>query len=647
MKRLVALTIVALSVCVLAVCTSEKPSSPLGTGTELVLSMAQSSLASKVEIVLLRAYSDTDTLLVDSTGVADGAFDFGLIHIPAGRAHLVIAGLDAERTVIYSADTVVRIESGANSQLAIRLEPAVPMIKLTPFFRTAQTGQTFVTSLEIHNINRLYAAKLKIAIDRGMALFDQLMDVSGSAVVDAEKTAYVNGDTVEVHIQRPDGADDHIDSDLHVLADLRFYAIGPGRLDISLVADSLVTTDGGIDTSTIYFDGQVVELTGAVTDSSINIPDSNFEWAVREALNKPTGPLFASELATLDSLDARTRMIRDISGAEYMRNLESAVFWENEIGDLSPLSALSELKGLYLGLNYVNDLSPLASLSNLVELDFNHNHVQDISVIANFPRLRLLTGKFADIVDLSAFNSLDSIEVIDLERNQITDISPLSGCTMLRDLLLRDNFVADLTPLTNLTGLTVLDLGNNMVEDIQVLSTLANLHILDLFSNDVIDIEPLVLNTGLDFGDTVYLDRNPLSQTSLLEHIPALKARGVEVFHSLDSLPPYPITDLQADSVTAYKARLIWSAPSDQGDFPRVFEYEIRYHTDSVTVASWIDAELATNDPVPQEPGYQETVWIDGLSPGTEYYFAIKSVDIAGNWSELSVVAFAVTMPPP
>ncbi len=637
----------ALSVCVLTVCTSEKPSSPHGAGAELVLSMAQSSLASKVEVVVLRAYSDSDTMLVDSTGVADGAFDFGLVHLPAGRAHLTVAGLDAARTVIYSADTVVQIESGANSQLAIRLEPAVPMIKLTPFFRTAQTGRTFVTSLEIHNINRLHAAKLKIAIDRRIAIFDQLVDVSGSAVVDAEKTAYVNGDTIEVHIQRPDGADDQIDEHLNILADLRFYAIGPGRLDVSLVADSLVTSDGGIDTSTIYFDGQVIDVSGAVTDSSIYIPDSNFERAIREALEKPTGPLFASELAELDSLDARTRMIGDISGAEYLRNLESAVFWENEIGDLSPLSSLSQLKGLYLGLNYVNDLSPLAGLSNLVELDFNHNHVQDISAIANFPYLRLLTGKSADISDLSAFSSLDSIEVIDLERNQITDISPLSGCAMLRYLLLRDNFVADLTPLTNLADIVVLDLGNNMVEDIAPLSDLTNLHILDLFSNDVTDIEPLVLNAGLDFGDTVYLDRNPLSQTSLLEHIPALKARGVEVFYSIDSLPPYPITDLQADSVTAYKARLIWSAPSDQGDFPRVFEYEIRYHTDSATVASWIDAELATNDPVPQNPGYQEVVWVVGLNPGTEYYFAIKSVDIAGNWSELSVVASAVTMPPP
>jgi len=50
-----------------------------------------------------------------------------------------------------------------------------------------------------------------------------------------------------------------------------------------------------------------------------------------------------------------------------------------------------------------------------------------------------------------------------------------------------------------------------------------------LGNNSIVDISPLVANSGLSEGDTVYLRGNPLSDTSLNEYIPQLEERGVKV----------------------------------------------------------------------------------------------------------------------
>ena len=48
-------------------------------------------------------------------------------------------------------------------------------------------------------------------------------------------------------------------------------------------------------------------------------------------------------------------------------------------------------------------------------------------------------------------------------------------------------------------------------------------------SNQVSDISPLVDNPGLGDIVIVWLRGNPLSEESVNEHIPALRARGVTV----------------------------------------------------------------------------------------------------------------------
>src|SRR4030043_1330031 len=71
------------------------------------------------------------------------------------------------------------------------------------------------------------------------------------------------------------------------------------------------------------------------------IPDAGLQAAIREALNKPQGDLYASELAWLPDLDASGRGIKDLRGLEYCTNLTVLGLSDNQISDVSLLAKLT------------------------------------------------------------------------------------------------------------------------------------------------------------------------------------------------------------------------------------------------------------------------------------------------------------------
>ena len=250
-------------------------------------------------------------------------------------------------------------------------------------------------------------------------------------------------------------------------------------------------------TVTAYQSDGLTSTKAFITDIPLVIPDSNLEAAIREAINKPEGSIYTSDLQPLTVLEAQERGILDLSGLEYCVNLE----W------------------LDLGENNISDISPLAGLTNLWRLNLNNNSISDISPLAGLTNLQGLTN-------------LDSLGLYD---NNISNISPLAGLTNLQGLTnldslgLYDNNVSDISPLAGLTNLRYLELQANNISDISALAGLTNLDSPGLYDNNVSDISPLVENSGLSDGDFVDLFNNPLSTTSVDVYIPQLEARGVTV----------------------------------------------------------------------------------------------------------------------
>jgi len=139
--------------------------------------------------------------------------------------------------------------------------------------------------------------------------------------------------------------------------------------------------------------------------SAIAFPDPNLEAVIREAIGKPEGAIYASDLNRLEFLDASGNGIENITGLEYCINLENLSLKENEITDVSPLSGLNNLTVLDLSSNEIADASLLNSLINLKSLNLSNNQITDASKLSN----------------------LTSLESLNLSGNQVLNVSMLSG----------------------------------------------------------------------------------------------------------------------------------------------------------------------------------------------------------------------------
>jgi Leucine-rich repeat (LRR) protein len=238
-------------------------------------------------------------------------------------------------------------------------------------------------------------------------------------------------------------------------------------------------------------------------------PDYALAVSIRVWIGKPP-PICLSDLEGLTAFGNKTYMtIYDLTGLEYCTGLIHLWTDGNQISDLGPLAGLINLEYINLMSNQISDLGPLAGLINLEYINLEGNQISDL-------------GPLAGLTNLSGLYLSD---------NEITDISPLAGMTDLVSLYLDNNQISDLGPLAELTNLESLNLWANQITDISPLAGLTNLNLLYLESNQISDIYPLVQNPGIGSGDRVYLNNNPLDDTSCTVYLPQLQSRGVYVGH--------------------------------------------------------------------------------------------------------------------
>lgn len=97
-------------------------------------------------------------------------------------------------------------------------------------------------------------------------------------------------------------------------------------------------------------------------------------------------------------------------------------------------------------------------------------------------------------------------------------------------------------------------------------------------------------------------------------------------------------------TVSSDNVVLTWTAPGDDGNSGTATLYDLRYYTSQITDSNWNSATQVSGEPTPSVAGTLETMTISGLDEGVQYFFALKTVDEAGNWSALSNLA-SVTLP--
>lgn len=148
--------------------------------------------------------------------------------------------------------------------------------------------------------------------------------------------------------------------------------------------------------------------------------------------------------------------------------------------------------------------------------------------------------------------------------------------------------------------------------------------------------------TGLTADTAYYVAMKSVDEAGNWSAISNVVARNTAALPA-DRVPPADTTDLAASDVGTNSVLLTWTAPGDDGASGTATLYDIRYDTDPITQFSFVNATQISGEPVPGVYGAAQSVTVTGLDPDTYYYFALSTLDEAGNYSGLSNVVAAKT----
>lgn len=194
-------------------------------------------------------------------------------------------------------------------------------------------------------------------------------------------------------------------------------------------------------------------------EKTVLFPDPLLEEMVRAAMNKPQGDITLAEVEAVTDLQlgidwqqdpVPNSQIKDISGLENFKNLETLNLHFHAITDISPLAGLNKLTNLSLGGNPITDITPLAGLKNLTFLTLFGCQAQDYTPLANLTGLDTLLLEFSTISDVSMLSGLTELRWLSLANTQVRDVSPLSNLSNLRKLKLAESPISDYIPLSGI-----------------------------------------------------------------------------------------------------------------------------------------------------------------------------------------------------
>ncbi|CGF95068.1 lipoprotein [Streptococcus pneumoniae] len=245
----------------------------------------------------------------------------------------------------------------------------------------------------------------------------------------------------------------------------------------------------------------------------------------RENLDDPITKEDLLKVKSLIVVEAKSKGIKDVSGLEYMTNLENLTLEEvklknikfisdlrqlkslsityGELEDIGPLATLEHIEFLTLRNNKISDLSPLSQMKKIKMLDLNSNYIKDIKPLFTVKSLRTLTVANNQISNagLEGVHQLKNLKTFEISNNGLSNVEHINGMNKLIELGLSKNELVDLTPLSKLSGLQKLNLEENYISDITPLSQLTGLYDLKLGSNEIRDVRPVQ-----ELGKRMYID---------------------------------------------------------------------------------------------------------------------------------------------
>ena len=363
----------------------------------------------------------------------------------------------------------------------------------------------------------------------------------------------------------------------------------------------------------------------ALLGEDLFIPEPALQSAIARSLGVSEKSLSRSLVETqLIRLQANGLGLRDLTGLEYAKNLESLVLRDNLIKDLSPIQGLSKLRNLDLSGNRLTSLLTLAPLpgSSLRILNLSRNRLLGLSGVGGFGALAQLDVSSNALIDLEGVSNLtglvnlyaqenqlgreeeftdqnrnklfdegepftdDSgngrrdtdplVEVQNLPRlaslhlygNRISSIDSLRNLPSLHTLLLSGNLVESVRALSRFSSLKILALGNNRIHTLDGIGDLQTLERLNLSENQLCDLRML---RGLKSLTTLDLNSNMLTDLSDLSGLRQLETLGLSRNLVRDPSPVIKLPNLRRLTISFNQI------PTDQSQIKDLFrEAEVR-----------------------------------------------------------------------
>jgi formylglycine-generating enzyme required for sulfatase activity len=244
----------------------------------------------------------------------------------------------------------------------------------------------------------------------------------------------------------------------------------------------------------------------------VSIPDPGLNAAVREALQKPTGPLTEQDLLSLTNLNASSRNISDVQGLESARNLIGLDLNSNSLTNLAIADALTNLDTLNLFNNHLTSFILTNGFTRLTLLDLGFNSLTQCSLPAGLTNLGTLFLEGNQLTNLNLPAGLSGLTNIDLTANGLTSFTFPADTTNLVTVLAFANQLTNLTLSANPNKLTALVLDFNRFRSLNLPAGLASLNRLTLLGNQLTNLSLRADMTKLDFLD---VGNNQLSDFTL------------------------------------------------------------------------------------------------------------------------------------
>lgn len=145
------------------------PSNSIGT-KEIVISslLKESGLGANITTIVLTVSGDDIETSTHDLAISDGVATI-TIEVPIGLARkFEMTAFDDADVALYRGSSVTDVFAGATTEVDIKMEPLVPMIRVSPMFSRA-SGETVRTiSVFVHNIDSLFGASFRLEYDTAL-----------------------------------------------------------------------------------------------------------------------------------------------------------------------------------------------------------------------------------------------------------------------------------------------------------------------------------------------------------------------------------------------------------------------------------------------------------------------------------------------